>query len=109
MSMQLKLSHVYNKVQISFCLNYTSDAHSRLKKCLTIKNLFSGDGLKRNSHPSSRSGSRKNRGYSIGLGRSQSGGMSEEVEDVLLHNSRLHFLFLAHISVLGKALSFLDQ
>ncbi|XP_043984098.1 von Willebrand factor A domain-containing protein 5B1 [Gambusia affinis] len=41
-----------------------------------------GASLKRGSR--SRSGSRKNRGYSIGLGRSQSGGMSEEAEDVLL-------------------------
>ncbi|CAB1330014.1 unnamed protein product, partial [Coregonus sp. 'balchen'] len=36
------------------------------------------EGLKRGSHTSSRSGNRKNRGYSIGLGRSQSGCMSEE-------------------------------
>ncbi|KAM6925451.1 von Willebrand factor A domain-containing protein 5B1 [Xenentodon cancila] len=43
------------------------------------------EGLKRGSR--SQSGSRKNRGYSIGLGRSQSGGMSEEAEDVLLPNS----------------------
>uniref|UniRef100_A0A3Q2ZPI6 von Willebrand factor A domain containing 5B1 n=1 Tax=Kryptolebias marmoratus TaxID=37003 RepID=A0A3Q2ZPI6_KRYMA len=34
----------------------------------------------------SRSGSRKNRGYSIGLGRSQSGGTPEDAEDVLLPN-----------------------
>lgn len=52
--------------------------------------LFSGEALKSGSRTSSRSGSRKNRGYSIGLGRSQSGGMSEE--DVLLANSRLHLL-----------------
>ncbi|XP_029689047.1 von Willebrand factor A domain-containing protein 5B1 isoform X2 [Takifugu rubripes] len=45
------------------------------------------DGLKRSSHPSSRTGSRKNRGYSIGLGRSQSSGMSEEAEDTLLPNN----------------------
>lgn len=51
---------------------------------------FSGEGLKRGSHSSSRSGSRKNRGYSIGLGRSQSGGMSEEADDVPLLNSRSH-------------------
>ncbi|XP_004560423.2 von Willebrand factor A domain-containing protein 5B1 [Maylandia zebra] len=61
------------------------DTNEYLQTC--IEYLNPGDGLKRNSHPSSRSGSRKNRGYSIGLGRSQSGGMSEEVEDVLLHNS----------------------
>lgn len=53
---------------------------------------FSGEGLKRSSHSSSRSGSRKNRGYSIGLGRSQSGGMSEEAEEVLLPTSRLHLI-----------------
>lgn len=50
---------------------------------------FSGEGLKRGSHSSSQSGSRKNRGYSIGLGRSQSGGMSEEADEVPLLNSRL--------------------
>lgn len=55
--------------------------------------LFSGEGLKRGSHSSSRSGSRKNRGYSIGLGRSQSGGVSEEAEDALLPNSRLHLIY----------------
>ncbi|XP_071380506.1 von Willebrand factor A domain-containing protein 5B1 [Centroberyx affinis] len=53
----------------------------------SIEYINSGEGLKRGSHSSSRSGSRKNRGYSIGLGRSQSGCMSEEAEDVLLPNS----------------------
>ncbi|XP_029578623.1 von Willebrand factor A domain-containing protein 5B1-like [Salmo trutta] len=42
-----------------------------------------GEGLKWGS----RSGSRKNQGYSIGLGRSQSGCMSEEAEDGHLHPS----------------------
>ncbi|XP_040008319.1 von Willebrand factor A domain-containing protein 5B1 isoform X2 [Xiphias gladius] len=52
-----------------------------------IEYINPGEGQKRGSHSSSRSGSRKNRGYSIGLGRSQSGGVSEEAEDVLLPNS----------------------
>uniref|UniRef100_A0A3P9LZF8 von Willebrand factor A domain containing 5B1 n=1 Tax=Oryzias latipes TaxID=8090 RepID=A0A3P9LZF8_ORYLA len=43
------------------------------------------EGQKRGSR--SRSGSRKNRTYSIGLGRSQSGGMSEEAEDAPLLNN----------------------
>ncbi|XP_056130401.1 von Willebrand factor A domain-containing protein 5B1 [Lampris incognitus] len=45
------------------------------------------EGLKRGSHSSSRSGSKKNRGYSIGLGRSQSSCMSVETEDAILSNS----------------------
>ncbi|XP_030589971.1 von Willebrand factor A domain-containing protein 5B1 [Archocentrus centrarchus] len=61
------------------------DTNEYLQTC--IKYLNPSDGLKRSSHSSSRSGSRKNRGYSVGLGRSQSGGMSEEIEDVLLPNS----------------------
>ncbi|KAG7221671.1 hypothetical protein INR49_000038, partial [Caranx melampygus] len=52
----------------------------------SIEYINPAEGLKRGSHSSSRSGSRKNRGYSIGLGRSQSGGMSEEAEDVLQPN-----------------------
>lgn len=55
-----------------------------------LKFSFSDNGVKRSSHSSSRSGSRKNRGYSIGLGRSQSGGMSEEAED-LLPSKTAHF------------------
>ncbi|XP_041713688.1 von Willebrand factor A domain-containing protein 5B1-like [Coregonus clupeaformis] len=47
----------------------------------SIDYINPGEGLKRGSHSSSRSGSRKNRGYSIGLGRSQSGCMSQEAED----------------------------
>ncbi|GLD50388.1 von Willebrand factor A domain-containing protein 5B1 [Lates japonicus] len=58
------------------------DTNEYLQTC--IEYINPGEGLKRGSHSSSRSGSRKNRGYSIGLGRSQSGGVSEEVEDVLL-------------------------
>ncbi|KAM4562255.1 von Willebrand factor A domain-containing protein 5B1 isoform 1-T1 [Odontesthes bonariensis] len=50
-----------------------------------VEYINPGECLKRGSR--SRSGSRKNRGYSIGLGRSQSGGMSEEAEDVLLLNN----------------------
>ncbi|XP_041858789.1 von Willebrand factor A domain-containing protein 5B1 [Melanotaenia boesemani] len=56
------------------------DTNEYLQTCVEYIN----PGLKRGSR--SRSGSRKNRGYSIGLGRTQSGGMSEEVEDVLLPN-----------------------
>ncbi|XP_035799985.1 von Willebrand factor A domain-containing protein 5B1 [Amphiprion ocellaris] len=52
-----------------------------------IEYINPGEGLKKGSHSRSRSGSRKTKGYSIGLGRSQSGGMSEETEDVLLLNS----------------------
>ncbi|KAM4737548.1 von Willebrand factor A domain-containing protein 5B1 [Anableps anableps] len=59
------------------------DTNEYLPTCVECINA--GAGLKRGSR--SRSGSRKNRGYSIGLGRSQSGGMSEEAEDVLLHNN----------------------
>ncbi|XP_075947732.1 von Willebrand factor A domain-containing protein 5B1 [Anarhichas minor] len=61
------------------------DTNEYLQTC--IEYINSGEGLKRGSHSRSRSGSRKNRGYSIGLGRSQSGGMSEEAEDVLLPNN----------------------
>ncbi|XP_039657425.1 von Willebrand factor A domain-containing protein 5B1 [Perca fluviatilis] len=61
------------------------DTNEYLQTC--IEYINSSEGLKRGSHSRSRSGSRKNRGYSIGLGRSQSGGMSEEAEDVLLPNN----------------------
>ncbi|XP_059188420.1 von Willebrand factor A domain-containing protein 5B1 [Centropristis striata] len=61
------------------------DTNEYLQTC--IEYINPGEGLKRGSHSSSRSGSRKNRGYSIGLGRSQSGGMSEEAEDILLPNN----------------------
>ncbi|XP_065817720.1 von Willebrand factor A domain-containing protein 5B1 [Labrus bergylta] len=61
------------------------DTNEYLQSCIEYMN--SSERLKRGSHSSSRSGSRKNRGYSIGLGRSQSGGMSEEVEDALLTNN----------------------
>ncbi|KAM4572154.1 von Willebrand factor A domain-containing protein 5B1 [Fundulus diaphanus] len=57
------------------------DTNEYLPTCVECIN--SAAGLKRSSR--SRSGSRKNRGYSIGLGRSQSGGMSEE--DILLPNT----------------------
>ncbi|XP_036389932.1 von Willebrand factor A domain-containing protein 5B1 [Megalops cyprinoides] len=43
-----------------------------------------GEATKPTSQAGSRSGSRKNRGYSIGLGRSQSGCMSEGAEDSLV-------------------------
>ncbi|KAM6982063.1 von Willebrand factor A domain-containing protein 5B1 [Tautogolabrus adspersus] len=61
------------------------DTNEYLQTC--IEYINPSECLKRGSHSSSRSGSRKNRGYSIGLGRSQSGGMSEEVEDALLPNN----------------------
>ncbi|XP_026188830.1 von Willebrand factor A domain-containing protein 5B1 [Mastacembelus armatus] len=61
------------------------DTNEYLHTC--IEYINPGDSLKRGSRTSSRSGSRKSRGYSIGLGRSQSGGMSEEAEDVLQSNS----------------------
>ncbi|XP_056279281.1 von Willebrand factor A domain-containing protein 5B1 [Pseudoliparis swirei] len=61
------------------------DTNEYLQTC--IEYINGGEGLKRGSHSRSRSGSSKNRGYSIGLGRSQSGGMSEEADDVLLPNN----------------------
>ncbi|KAL6119435.1 vwa5b1 [Pungitius sinensis] len=62
------------------------DTNEYLQTC--IEYINSGEGLKRGSNSSTRSGSRRSRGYSIGLGRSQSGGgMSEEAEDVLLPNN----------------------
>ncbi|XP_032375833.1 von Willebrand factor A domain-containing protein 5B1 [Etheostoma spectabile] len=61
------------------------DTNEYLQTC--IEYINSSEGLKRGSHSRSRSGSRKSRGYSIGLGRSQSGGVSEEAEDVLLPNN----------------------
>ncbi|XP_029013120.1 von Willebrand factor A domain-containing protein 5B1 isoform X2 [Betta splendens] len=59
------------------------DTNEYLHTC--IEYINHSEGLKRGSHSSSRSGSRRNRGYSIGLGRSQSDGVSEE--DALLPNS----------------------
>ncbi|KAJ8016921.1 hypothetical protein DPEC_G00012370 [Dallia pectoralis] len=47
----------------------------------SIDYISPGDGLKRGSQSNSRLGSRKNRGYSIGLGRSQSSCMSEDAVD----------------------------
>ncbi|XP_035377105.1 von Willebrand factor A domain-containing protein 5B1 [Electrophorus electricus] len=52
----------------------------------SIEYLHTGEELKRGSHSSSRSGSRKTRGYSVGLGRSQSGCMAEG--DVETHPPR---------------------
>ncbi|XP_072512461.1 von Willebrand factor A domain-containing protein 5B1 isoform X3 [Salminus brasiliensis] len=46
--------------------------------------FHTGDELKRGSHSSSCSGSRKSRGYSVGLGRSQSGHLPEEEDKPLL-------------------------
>ncbi|XP_057676207.1 von Willebrand factor A domain-containing protein 5B1 [Corythoichthys intestinalis] len=59
------------------------DTNEYLPTCIDYINL--ANGLKRGSRSSS--GSRKNRGYSIGLGRSQSGGVSEEAEDMCAANS----------------------
>ncbi|KAK7905147.1 hypothetical protein WMY93_017754 [Mugilogobius chulae] len=55
------------------------DTNEYLPTC--IEHINHGEVLKRSSRSSSRSSSRKNRIYSIGLGRSQSGGMSEDAED----------------------------
>ncbi|XP_049611097.1 von Willebrand factor A domain-containing protein 5B1 isoform X1 [Syngnathus scovelli] len=55
------------------------DTNEYLQTCIEYVNF--GDGLKRSSRSSS--GSRKSQAYSIGLGRSQSGGVSEEAEDML--------------------------
>ncbi|XP_019746744.1 von Willebrand factor A domain-containing protein 5B1 isoform X2 [Hippocampus comes] len=54
------------------------DTNEYLQTCIDYIKL--GDGLKRSSRSSS--GSRKSQAYSIGLGRSQSGGVSEETEDM---------------------------
>ncbi|XP_013887062.1 von Willebrand factor A domain-containing protein 5B1 isoform X2 [Austrofundulus limnaeus] len=56
------------------------DTNEYLQTC--VEYINAGEGQKRGSR--SRSGSRKNRGHSIGLGRSQSGGTPEDVDDVLL-------------------------
>ncbi|XP_034029335.1 von Willebrand factor A domain-containing protein 5B1 [Thalassophryne amazonica] len=57
------------------------DTNECLQTCIEYMNP--GESLKRGS----RSGNRKNRGYSTGLGWPQSGSMSEDTEDVLLANS----------------------
>ncbi|XP_061908669.1 von Willebrand factor A domain-containing protein 5B1 isoform X2 [Entelurus aequoreus] len=59
------------------------DTNEYLHTC--IEYIHPGDGFKRGSR--SNSGSRKNRAYSVGLGRSQSGGVSEDAEDAATHNS----------------------
>lgn len=48
--------------------------------------LSPGEDHKRSSHCSSRSGSRKNRGYSVGLGRSQSGGLPGQDDAALCYS-----------------------
>ncbi|XP_077480349.1 von Willebrand factor A domain-containing protein 5B1 isoform X2 [Stigmatopora argus] len=53
------------------------DTNEYLPTCIDYINF--GSGSKRSSRSSSES--RKNRGYSLGLGRSQSGGVLEEAED----------------------------
>ncbi len=72
---------------------------------LMILTLFSVEGVKRGSHSRSHSGSRKNRGYSVGLGRSQSGGISEEAED-LPPNSRLRFGSHFNLNLINSRRSF---
>ncbi|XP_051915358.1 von Willebrand factor A domain-containing protein 5B1 isoform X2 [Hippocampus zosterae] len=54
------------------------DTNEYLQTCIEYIKL--GDCLKRSSRSSS--GSRKSQAYSVGLGRSQSGGVSEETEDM---------------------------
>ncbi|XP_076596043.1 von Willebrand factor A domain-containing protein 5B1 [Chaetodon auriga] len=61
------------------------DTNEYLQTC--IEYINPSEGPKKGSHSRSRSGSRKNKGYSIGLGRSQSGGVSEEAEEVLSPNN----------------------
>ncbi|KAM9350842.1 von Willebrand factor A domain-containing protein 5B1 [Symphorus nematophorus] len=61
------------------------DTNEYLQTC--IEYINPSEDVRRSSHSRSRSGSRKNRGYSIGLGRSQSGGMSEEAEELLPNNA----------------------
>ncbi|XP_072304931.1 von Willebrand factor A domain-containing protein 5B1 [Eucyclogobius newberryi] len=55
------------------------DTNEYLPTC--VEHVGRGEVLKRSSRSSSRSGSRKNRVYSLGLGRSQSGGVSEDAEE----------------------------
>ncbi|XP_054650173.1 von Willebrand factor A domain-containing protein 5B1 isoform X2 [Dunckerocampus dactyliophorus] len=59
------------------------DTNEYLHTC--IEYINPGHSFKRGSRSSS--GSSKNRAYSVGLGRSQSGGVSEDAEDALTHNS----------------------
>ncbi len=48
--------------------------------------LSPGEDHKRSSHCSSHSSSRKNRGYSVGLGRSQSGGLPGQDDAALCYS-----------------------
>ncbi|XP_030625649.1 von Willebrand factor A domain-containing protein 5B1 [Chanos chanos] len=61
------------------------DSNEYLPTC--IEYINTGDDLKKGSHSSSRPGSRKNRGYSVGLGRSQSSCMSESEDPLLPPNA----------------------
>lgn len=67
--------------------------------------LSPGEDHKRSSHCSSRSGSRKNRGYSVGLGRSQSGGLPGQ-DDTAMCYSKIDdiiptiWLFYKHVGVM---------
>ncbi|XP_016376405.1 von Willebrand factor A domain-containing protein 5B1-like [Sinocyclocheilus rhinocerous] len=60
------------------------DSNEYLPTC--IEYSHPGEDHKRSSHCSSRSGSRKNRGYSVGLGRSQSGGLPGQEDAALCYN-----------------------
>ncbi|KAK9954568.1 hypothetical protein ABG768_016620 [Culter alburnus] len=60
------------------------DSNEYLPTC--VEYSHPGEDHKRSSHCSSRSGSRKTRGYSVGLGRSQSGGLSGQDDAALSYN-----------------------
>ncbi|XP_016103404.1 von Willebrand factor A domain-containing protein 5B1-like [Sinocyclocheilus grahami] len=60
------------------------DSNEYLPTC--IEYSHPGDDHKRSSHCSSRPVSRKNRGYSVGLGRSQSGGLPGQEDAALCYN-----------------------
>ncbi|XP_059384293.1 von Willebrand factor A domain-containing protein 5B1 [Carassius carassius] len=60
------------------------DSNEYLPTC--IEYSHPGEHHKRSSHCSSRSSSRKNRAYSVGLGRSQSGGLPGQDDAALCYN-----------------------
>ncbi|XP_017209274.3 von Willebrand factor A domain-containing protein 5B1 [Danio rerio] len=60
------------------------DSNEYLPTC--VEYSHPGEDHKRSSHCGSRSGSRKSRGYSVGLGRSQSGGLTGQDDTTLSHN-----------------------
>ncbi|RXN10028.1 von Willebrand factor A domain-containing 5B1 [Labeo rohita] len=61
------------------------DSNEYLPTC--VEYSHPGEDHKRSSHCSSRSGSRKNRGYSVGLGRSQSGGLPGQDDTAMCYTS----------------------